>query len=49
MQLLGVYLILNFATYGLVDITLDQGNTTWLVVAFGMATIILNILRIVFF
>lgn len=47
--LLGVYLILNFATYGLVDITLDQGNTTWLVVAFGMATMILNILRIVFF
>lgn len=47
--LLGIYLILNFATYGLIDITLAQGNTTCLVIALGISTVILNILRIVFF
>lgn len=47
--LLGVYLILNFATYGLIDITLVQGNTSCLVIALGTSTVVLNILRIVFF
>lgn len=47
--LLGVYLILNFATYGFVDISLNENNTTWLVGLLGVSTIILNTLRIVFF
>lgn len=47
--LLGVYLVLNFATYGLVDISLVQKNTTCLVVLLGISTLILNTLRIVFF
>ncbi|RKJ60167.1 hypothetical protein [Roseburia sp. 1XD42-69] len=47
--LLGVYLVLNFATYGLVDISLVQKNTTCLVILLGISTLILNTLRIVFF
>ena len=47
--LLGLYLILNFATYDLVDITLDQKNTIHLVIALGISTVVLNVLRIVFF
>jgi hypothetical protein len=47
--LLGIYLILNFATYGLIDIPLAQGNTIRLVVFLGISTVILNVLRIVFF
>ena len=47
--LLGVYLILNFATYGLVVISLVRDNTIWLVIGLGISTVILNILRIVFF
>lgn len=47
--LLGVYLILNFTTYGLVDISLVRDNTIWLVIGLGISTVILNILRIVFF
>ena len=47
--LLGVYLILNFAAYGLVNISLSKENTTLLVVLLGISTILLNILRIMFF
>lgn len=47
--LLGVYLILNFATYGLINITLVRDNTICLVILLGLSTVVLNILRIVFF
>lgn len=47
--LLGIYLILNFSTYGLFDISLAEENTTLLVILFGISTIVLNILRILFF
>ncbi len=47
--LLGVYLILNFAAYGFVDVSLYQENTVCLVVLLGISTVVLNVLRIVFF
>lgn len=47
--LLGIYLILNFAAYGMFDISLVNNNTILLVVFLGISTIILNVLRIVFF
>lgn len=47
--LLGVYLILNFAAYGFVDVSLHQENTVCLVVLLGISTVVLNVLRIVFF
>lgn len=47
--MLGIYLILNFTTYGFINMTLDQNNTTILVILLGISTVIINILRIVFF
>lgn len=47
--LLSVYLILNFSTYGVIHISLNEYNTTCLVLLLGIATFILNTLRIVFF
>jgi hypothetical protein len=47
--MLGIYLILNFTTYGLMKTSLVESNTSFLVILLGVSTIILNILRIVFF
>ena len=47
--LLGVYLILNFAENGMFNITLDRDNTICLVLLLGISTVILDILRILFF
>lgn len=47
--LLGVYLILNFTAYGFIKISLAQENTTGLVVLLGISTVVINVLRIVFF
>lgn len=49
LSLLGIYLILNFTIYQFMDITLEKNNTTYLVIGLGVATIILNILRITCF
>lgn len=45
----GTYLILNFINYGFVNVSLSESNTIAIVVFLGIITIILNILRIVFF
>lgn len=47
--LLGVYLMLNFSTYGVLNITLVEDVITLFVIFMGISTIVLNILRIVFF
>lgn len=47
--MIGVYLILNFATYGIVNLPLVESNVVILVILLGIATLVLNILRIAFF
>lgn len=47
--LLGLYLILNFSTYGIIEIKLEKFETTILVISLGITTIALNIFRIILF